>query len=274
MNIQVLGLCRFSLIVNGGFQTGPTDPVERAAFLFEETRLAGRFAWFEELLIPSLQHQDDDRFRFVVLASSALPVRWQNRLREAVADCPQVEVEFAEPGPHNTVTNSAIQRRIDPRADAVAQFRLDDDDGLARSYIRRVHTDFEEVLLPLFQRFSGVSCDYSRGLILEADGTSARLQQSFVHAWTCAQTVYLPPDASRTLFDMAHHRHFRHMPTVSLQDSIMFLRGRHGTNDSGLRLHPKDTRDWDMASLQKLFGMSLDRLQAALRGEAGLAPAL
>lgn len=264
MKIQPIGICRYSLLVTGGFQRGPASLEERAAYLFDDKRLARRFAWFSRVTLPSLAAQEDKDFRFVVLASTLLPARWKGKLARAVADVAGIELEFAAPGPHHTVCNDAIRRRIDPSAKVVAQFRLDDDDAVARDYITRVRTDFDDSLNPLFRRFGAVAGDHARGLILEADGRDAQLWQTHVTTWPCAQTVYFGPDSPRALFDYGHHRLHAVMPTVTMRDANMFLRGRHKGNDSDFPMPTLDTREWDMGALKRRFDISLKRLQTGL----------
>ena len=85
MNIQAIGVCRYSLLVEGGFKAGPRDLRERAAILYDERRMAERLAWFTHVTLPSLLGQTDRRFRFAVLVSDAMPDRWLERLTEVVA---------------------------------------------------------------------------------------------------------------------------------------------------------------------------------------------
>lgn len=127
MNIQVIGVCGLSLPCTGGFQAGPEDLEARAAFLFGPARLAARFAWFEQVTLPSLLGQTDQDARFVVLASAGMPASWRERLLAAVPPGGPVEVDFAEPAPHPRLCNDAITARIADRGDVVAQFRVDDD---------------------------------------------------------------------------------------------------------------------------------------------------
>lgn len=71
--IQMLGLCRFSLLVEGGFQVVHPDLHERRAMLYDPQRLASRFIWFEHLCLASLRAQTDPDLTFVVLVGTDLP---------------------------------------------------------------------------------------------------------------------------------------------------------------------------------------------------------
>lgn len=265
MQIQVLGLCRFSLLVDGGYKRAPQDMAERAAFLFDPRRLAMRFAWFRNVTLPALRAQTEKDFRFIVLTSDSLPEPWRSTLLAMVADIPQIEVEFAAPGPHHQVASDALRRRIDPDAEVVAQFRVDDDDAVARDYIERVQGDFADGLATLYSRFGMVSLDHVRGLILDADGRQARVFQTWMLNWNCAQTVYFPPEERRALFDFGHHRLHATMPTVTMGDSNMYVHGRHGTNDSQFDIPRFDTQPWDTGALRRRFDIDIEALQADLR---------
>lgn len=263
--IQAIGVCRFSLLVEGGFKRSPEDLAKRAVFLFDEKRLAQRFAWFRHVTLPSLKAQSDTDFRFVILASQGMGRKWRRKLRQMIAGIPQIEVDFVKPGAHHDVANAAMRSRFEPGADIIAQFRVDDDDAVARDYIARIRSDFADGLAPIFDRFNRVACDYVSGFILDADGHEAQLYQTDALNWNCAQTVYFRPDEPSALFDFGHHRLHVAMPTVTLCDSNMYVRGRHSSNDSAFEIPKFDTRPWGFEVLPERFDISLESLQAELR---------
>lgn len=265
MKIQPIGVCRFSLMTTGGFKRGPASLDERRAFLFQESRLALRMAWFRHVVMPSIRAQSDQGFLFVVLASDLMPQKWQDELAETVADCPVVRLEFIAPGKHFQICNAPFSKYLHPDTDIVAQFRLDDDDAVAVNYIDRVRRDFETYLAPLYRQYGMVSGDYTSGFVLEADGTQANLHRVFASTWNCGQTVYLPAGSRQGLFGWGHHQLHCHMPTVTLHDGNMFLRGRHDTNDSAFRLPDHNSRPWELDALKRRFDIDLAALQDALR---------
>lgn len=78
---QIIGVCRFSYLGEGGFQTQHHD-VERAArILYEVPRMLRRFAYFENICLPSLAAQTDQDFRLVALIGDTMPFRWRKRLK-------------------------------------------------------------------------------------------------------------------------------------------------------------------------------------------------
>lgn len=268
MKIQPIGVCRFSLVTEGGFKHQLSSPEDVAAHIFGDRRMGIRMAWFRHVLMPSIRAQTDQDFTFVVLASTVMPQKWQDQLLEAVSGCPAIRLDFVEPGKHWKICNAAFHRYTEPDTDIVAQFRLDDDDALERSYISRVRSDFKQFVAPLYQRFGKVSCDYTRGFILDADSSEARLYRTDSLALTCGQTVYLPPHSRDSLFTWGHHRLHCVMPTVTLNDGNMYLRGRHGTNDTSFRLPKQNIVDWDLSALERRFDIRLEQLQKGLSAVA------
>lgn len=266
MKVQAIGVCRFSLLTTAGFKSGPQSQDERAAYLFEDRRMAIRMAWFRHVVVPSIRAQTDRDFTFVVLTSTLLPQKWRDQLSEAVEGVSEIELDFADPGKHYQLANNAIIRRIAPETDVVAQFRLDDDDAVAHDYIHRVRQDFDETLLPLYRRFNAVCSDYSNGFVLDTDGNTTRFLRLQVTTWPCAQTVYLPANSKQALFSWGHHQLHSVMPTVTFCDGNMFMRGRHSENDSGVRVRAQDNvKEWGTDALMRRFGINLADLQSALR---------
>lgn len=262
--IQAIGVCRFSLVTEGGFRSGPWTLEERCAYLFDDSRLALRMAWFRHVLMPSIRAQTDQDFTFVVLASDLLPEKWQHELQAVVADCQVVRLAFVPPGKHFKICNAPFTTYLHPDTEVIAEFRVDDDDAVATDYVERVRTDFSTVLEPLYARYGMVASDYSSGFVLEADGTGARFHRVRASTWPCAQTVYLPADSRQHLFGWGHHQLHCHMPTVTMQDSNMFLRGRHEANDGAFPMPKHDSQPWDLGALQHRFDIDLPALQKAV----------
>lgn len=265
MEIQAIGVCRYSLLVEGGFRNTPEDLGERAAVLYDDRRMAERLAWFTHVTLPPLLAQTDQRFRFVVLVSEAMPEKWLDRLAAVVPTDSPVEFQLCPVGKHHRIANAALKDRLDPGAEVVAQFRVDDDDAVALDYVARIRSDFRETLGALFGRFGKVSADYSNGVILQADGGPAPvLRQVHETTWNCGQTLYTRPQEAGTLFAYGHHRMHVHMPTVTFPDTAMFIRGRHGSNDSGFRMPTNDASDATPELLRRRFAVDLGALRAAL----------
>lgn len=263
----MLGLCRFSLLVEGGFQLEHPDLQARRAMLYDPERLASRFVWFEHLCLASLRAQSDPDFILVVLVGTDFPEPWLTRLRNLVSDMPQVEIASKPPGRHRAVCMAGLAPFIDPQADVVGQFRLDDDDAVAVDYIARSRKDF--VLFEgLFRRHRLVASNYARGLQVTDTGDTLVYENKAATDWPCGMTLYFPPDSSTGVMDYGHHRLAEFMPTVSQNDSLMYLRGRHQSNDSRPKNQGK-SEVWDVARansvLMSRFGIDGDAFEAAVR---------
>ncbi len=264
--IQVLGLCRFSVPFTGGFQVVHATPEARRAHLYAPDRLAERFLWFEHLLLPSLRAQTDRDFRLILLCGDDLPEPWRGRLLDLVAATPQVTPTFRASDNHRALCRRVMAEAADPRAGAIAEFRLDDDDAVAGDYVARVRTDFDDHIAPLMRRFGRAFGDHTRGAVLDTVGRYA-LRRVIAPHLTAGLTLYFPPDTQEHVLDFAHHRILEHMPGVGFQDEIMYLRGRHGRNDSdtwGGKLGPAHDAAAAADIAARRFGIDLPRFALEL----------
>lgn len=265
--VQLLGLCRFSVPSLGAFQTEHDTIEERRAMLYAPERLEHRLTWFRHVALPSLRAQTDPDFRLVLLLGEDFPEPWRGRLAELVADLPQVVTEYAPPGPHREICAEAMRRHVDPAADAVAQFRLDDDDAVAVDFVRRTREEAAP-LMHLFLRDGLLALDWCRGVLLTEDGGKLTPTLRRAQLWTPALVILTKPMAARMVLDYPHHLVWRHMPVLSLQDEVMFLRGAHAGNDSviGQEKRPETLpADRWPDLVQRRFGIDLPAFQTAIQ---------
>lgn len=266
--MQVLGLCRFSVPSLGGFQVEHVSLEARRAMLYAPERLDERTAWFEHVTLPSIRAQRDGNFTFIVMVGEDLPDPWRSRLEAMVADVPQVRIVSAPPGQHRRICADVVRAQVDAGADLVAEFRLDDDDAVAVDFVERVRAE-AAALLPLFQRHGNAALDFSRGVVLEAAGADVTVLPRRALLWTPALAVLTKVDTEARILDHPHHKLWRNMPTLTLPDEVMFLRGSHGGNDSHI---PKEPPAWDLPRerwaplLKRRFGIDLPGFVAALAG--------
>ncbi len=277
MRIQVLGVCRFSLLVTGGFQKLSDDIEDRRRELYDPHRLDSRMLCFEHVFLPSIRAQTDSDFRLLVVTGEDLPEPWRGRLERLVATVPQLELVHMPLMAHGEACRIVLAERMDPRADVVAQFRLDDDDAVAVDYVRRVRSDFERFLAPAYHTQSLAGIDHCRGLALTTGGGEAEVRKVIASLWTPALTIYMPPGHAKSVFDYPHHLLFRRMPVLSLQDRFMYVRGVHDWNDSGVAartfaepMEPDQARE----VLGRRFGIDAEGVAAALAiGQPAAVPA-
>jgi hypothetical protein len=270
MAVQALGLCRFSYLGEGGYQTSQDTLEERRRHLYDERNLARRFRWFEHLCLPSWAAQTDPDYRLVLLTGTDFPAEWLGRLRDLVSPLPQIVIEQRPPGPHRQVCREVFRRHVNRRADVIAAFRHDDDDAVALDYIARAKADFRTLAAPLFAANPLVALDYSRGFLIgEVDG-QFRCLPRLVHCLGIALTLYMPPGHRRSPLDYGHHRLSSFMPGLWLQDSVMYLRGMHPLNDSGGS--PRIGQPFDLPEaahaevIRERFAINLETLPARLAG--------
>lgn len=268
MRIQVLGLCRFSMLVQGDFQTTGDDLDRNRAILYDPARMEQRMRWFETLCLPPLMWQHDPDFTLIVATGEDLPEPWIGRLRRIAEAVPQIRLEQVPPGRHAEICKTLLARHTEPGADVVAQFRMDDDDAVCRDYVARVRRDWR-LVAPMMGGQGPVALDYGRGLVLEQDGKgSLSLRCELTHFWVPALTLYFPGDRPRSIMNYRHDWIWRFAPTISRPDGLMWIRGFHGSNDSprdpyGHRRIEMDD-DEIRAALLRRFGLGRDELFAAL----------
>lgn len=231
LRIQLLGLCRFSVPSLGAFQKEHATIEARRAMLYAPDRLAQRFAWFEHVTLPGIRHQTDPDFTFVVLLGEDFPEPWHDRMKRLVAGIPQIRLAYAPPQDHRAICAMAIRAHIDPDADLVAEFRLDDDDAVAIDFVEKVRGVAPALSGP-FLRSGRAAIDFSRGLVLADTAKGPVLSPRRALHWTPALAVLTSVDAEERILDFPHHKIWTAMPTLTLPDDVMFVRGAHGTNDS------------------------------------------
>ncbi|WP_198008125.1 glycosyltransferase [Rhodobacter ferrooxidans] len=267
MKIQALGLCRFSYPAEGGFQVIHGNTAARSAALFHPDRLAQRFMWFEHVCLPGWAGQTDPDFTLLVLTGSDLPQPWLDRLRALTARVPQMQIVQEAPAPHRTICREVMQRNADPEADLIAEFRHDDDDAVAFDFIARLRAD-TGLLRGFLRSHRMLSLDYARGFVLSADAGTLSLHPRIETRLTAALAIVKRPRLPRSVLDFPHQRLTALMPGLTLQDSLMYVRGKHGSNDSSISLTSGHTLEMEPAAaaqaLRQRFGIDLAGFQAVL----------
>ncbi|MBV7380512.1 glycosyltransferase [Maritimibacter dapengensis] len=265
--LQVLGLCRFSVPTKDAFQTTQPTQAEKRAFLYDPARLDYRFAWFENMLLPSIAAQRDKAFRLIVMMGHDFPEPWRSRMEGHIAAHPQLVAEYVPYSFHRRRVGIVMAKHSDPKADAIAQFRLDDDDAVAIDFVRSLRSDYLD-LESYFHHQERMALEYGRGMVVLDRGDGALgLRPVVTHFWSAALAIFTRPGDGHHLLEKAHYHTWRSMPAVSNTDEFMFLRGEHGTNDSKTAL-PFQRIEMDredvIETLRLRFEVDLEALRRAV----------
>ncbi|MDK3018659.1 putative rhamnosyl transferase [Pseudodonghicola flavimaris] len=229
--MQVIGICRFSYLGLGGFQVEHDTLQDRAAFLYDPARMEERFRTFETLTLPPLRAQTDPDFTLLIVTGDSLPPQYMDRLSALIADLPQAVIQAHAPGQHRQVMQEAINsvRRFDK--EPCLQFRMDDDDAVARVYVERLREAAAD-LRKLSRRHRHLAIDFNQGHIVRPgpDGLAAApTQRPFT---TAALALMFKPSVKLTVMNFAHEKLPRMMPAISFTGEDMLLRGHNDYNDS------------------------------------------
>lgn len=235
--LQILGLCRFSVPSTGGFQVSHESIEERRAFLYDPARLEQRFAWFEKVTLPALAAQQNKAFKLIVMMGEDFPDPWRSRLEAHIARIPQLVGYDAPPLHHRKICSDAILGHIDPNAEAVAQFRMDDDDAVSSDFTVRLRRDHRQIK-PLVRNRDHVALEYGKGIEIRVEKGEVRFTPLLTRFWSAGLVVFTRPDDGRHVleYQMQHNKLWMKMSAVSHVDRFMFVRGEHGGNDSQIAL--------------------------------------
>ncbi|WP_304618256.1 glycosyltransferase [Paracoccus sp. (in: a-proteobacteria)] len=268
MRIQVLGLCRFSMLASGDFQTTGTDLAANRRILYDAHRMSRRMAWFENLCLPPLIWQQDQDFTLVVATGIDLPEPWIGRLRTIAEAVPQIRLEQLPPDRQAAMCREALSRHTDLSADVVAQFRMDDDDAVALDYVRRVRADFR-LVERLLNPHHPVVVNYTNGLVAEWRHGGLRLHREMAPNWGLAQSFYFTGGKVRSAMNYRHDKVWAKVATLSIPDRPMWIRGHHDVNDSGGHLIGRNRVEAEDAEIDDILGRRFGLDRAALAAALG-----
>lgn len=246
--MQVIGLCRFSYPGFGGFKLEHESIEERIAFLYQPERLEERFRTLETLVLPPLRAQTDPDFTLLVVIGDSLPAQARARLEALLADIPQAVIQAHPPGPHRQVMQAAINSVRRKSDQPCLQFRMDDDDAVAVTYVERLR-EVATDLRALSAKHRHIAIDFNQGFIARASSGGIEASPTQLPYTTPGLALMFRPDVRLTVMNFTHNRVAQKMPTVTFTGTDMMLRGFNGFNGSRmvgnprpLRLEPLDER--------------------------------
>ncbi|MFT5613062.1 MAG: hypothetical protein ACI8Q6_000336 [Granulosicoccus sp.] len=229
--MQVIGLCRFSYLGEGGFQINHETLQERAAFLYAPERLEERFRTFETMTLPPLRAQTDPDFTFLIVTGDSLPTLAYERLMDLTRGMPQVVVQKHAPENHRGVMRKAINSVRLFNQDLCAQFRMDDDDAVACCYVQKLRETVEDVR-SLAQKHRHIAIDYNTGFIARPGPDGLKTTAVNNAYTTAALAIVFRREVSQTVMNFSHMKVGRSMPTVTFTGEDMLVRGHNDYNDS------------------------------------------
>lgn len=229
--MQVIGICRFSYPALGGFQVEHETIEERMAYLYSPERMAARFAMFEAFTLPCLRAQTDPDFTFIIVTGDSLPQTHLARLKHLIADMPQVTLQQHAPGPHRAVMKAAIGAVRRPSKDPCLQFRLDDDDAVAVTFIETLKAK-ATLAWPLLRSVRAIALDFNQGFIARPTPQGIEAAPVTAAYWSPALALMIAGHADTSVMNFSHHKLWQNMPTVTFPRTDMMVRGMSEYNDS------------------------------------------
>lgn len=268
MNLQIIGLVRFSYPALSGFIRTGDDAAANAAFLYDRARLKARFEMFERLTLPSIRAQTDGDFTLGVLIGDNLPAWARDRLCAAVAGIRQVRLLARAPGPQYPVLQDAMTVLRDPAATHVAGFRLDDDDALCMTFIER--------LRPLATMMAGQGpapkvIAFNRGFFLELGSLPDIYEVVERTPLGIGLTMVAPVGHPDVIFRRNHRYLPQFYSTFSDAEVPTFIRTVHVHNDSKATSsgrHGDMQPDQIKRQIARHFPFTVDQLLALSEGAA------
>lgn len=269
MQMQMIGLLRFSYPALGGFKINHADIQGRIDYLYSPARLEERFKHFELLTLPALRLQTDPDFRIVVVTGEALPSVALARLRDLLADIPQAVITQMPPMRHRTAMHEATLAHL-PEPDAPSiQFRLDDDDAVAVDFVERTRLAAMTVE-PLSIVHPYVGIDFMQGHFVQLSDQGVHLAPAFKSCLGVALSIVAPAHPKRTILTYGHHKLPEKMPVLSFSDSEMYLNSKHAHNDSMRGAAHEDALPLALGveeiMLRKRFGVDADAVRGLMSG--------
>lgn len=231
--MRCVGICRFSYAGHGGFKVGHDSFDDLKSFLYAPARMEERFRLFEAITLPSVAQQTDPDFTFLIVTGNSLPQHYLDRLHTLTAGIPQCVIRQYPPRPHRRVMRNALYDWRGKTEEAHLQFRLDDDDAMALSFVE----DFRQVaqdIAPIRARHPAVAVDFNRGFVYTADAEGVKLWP-YAYAYSAiALGIVVQPGSDITIMSQGHQNLWKEMPTVTFTDRDMMMRGHNDFNDSRL----------------------------------------
>lgn len=232
--MRTVGICRFSYAGEGGFKVGHADHAALEAFLYGEARMEERFRLFEAITLPCVARQTDPEFTFLIVTGTGLPAHHLARLQMLTADIPQCVIQQYPPRPHRRIMKKAVNEWRGQPTEPCLQFRLDDDDAMALTFVEK----FKQAAVDLgaiTAQHSSVAVDFNQGYVFTASAEGVKLWPYHYPYSAIALGMIVAAGSDDTIMSHGHQNLWKTMPTLTLTGEDMMMRGHNDFNDSRLK---------------------------------------
>lgn len=223
--MKIVGHCRFSYF--GRTDTGKAIMTEEdaQALLWNPERMAVRFHLFENLLLPSIRHQTDPDFGFVITTSEIMPQAYHDRLEAAVGDIPQARIVRTADTDIGRALKAVMVEASNGRQDPAVHFRVDDDDAVCVQYVGRLRAAAQG-LRP------STMITFTNGVMGFIDGGTARHRAFNKHAIAIGLAIVKDRSDTRTPFQIQHRAYGQKNPVYADPTFPAYHYTRHTTNNT------------------------------------------
>jgi hypothetical protein len=228
--MRVFGYMRFSYAGRSDVRVSRAgQPVEDVArVLYEPGRMERRFLLFEKLCLPMIKAQKNQNFRLIVLASKIMPDIYKDRLAQATAGVPQIEILYSEAEHVTYAFNPRMEELVTGIEGPTAHFRLDDDDAIGQNFTARLEA--ATVLAPLVRIVT-----YSSGLFMwHQNGESYLLPEYFPNVSVGMAYLNMPGQIHNP-YQCQHTAVSRSTPTFADPVPVAYIRSAHASSDTAIK---------------------------------------
>lgn len=275
MSLDIVGICRFSLLGRGDWKaTGGKSDAElaqvlepRAEMLFSPQRMEERFATFEHLTLKSIASQQDTDFRFLVCASERMPKRYRQRLDAITADIPQVVVRYF-PVTDVISAQKTFFDELDIDQKNCIQFRLDDDDCVFVRFVERLR--FFGTRMAGVKAFGITFSDLIYSSLNHPEGGVFHWHRDFFSAGAAIR------HPTRSIYSYGHFAIPRRLPCVTVPYFMSLVTHRGNNDTQPIHTHPTARHEMvrmNNDKLAKQVAAHLPFLDEMGQKVAGLIPA-
>lgn len=234
--MDCIGLVRFSVLstVYNKFKAWEGKSFEEyAATILAESRLRSRFQLFEHITLPSFDCQTDKNFLLLVIAPRLLPAHWRSKLDALATKRPYMRIHYADESEFRLSHLAPLILGMMDR-EIFSTFRIDDDDGVADTFVERLRQCHK----PHFVNF-GVSFSKGYYVDLSPGSTNVRLKPRDSKNTSVGLAFISSKKKSKTIFEISEgHRNFHTKRPVILDGrKTSFVLLNHEWNDTEDKRH-------------------------------------